>query len=321
MHGGGTFRTVQEAIDSAPNMSDTRYTIYVKQGVYTGQAIVGKEKQNLFLIGDGMDPTVVTGSLNIHEGKETFDSGTLVVEGDGFIAQDMGFFNTAGPEKEQAVAVRVSGDRVVMNRCKMDAYQDTLYVHHHRQFYTNCVITGTIDFIFGNARVVIQSSQIIPRKPRPGQENMITAQSASNDKRSTGIVIQNCTILPSLDLAAANGSVKTYLGRPWGNFSRTVIMESFIGEFIDAKGWHPWKEGWPLDKLYYGEFENCGPGANTSGRVQWDGYHVISDPLEALNFTVAQLIDGDEWLPFVGVDYTSGLMNRTKYSVCNMTQL
>ncbi|CAJ2670065.1 unnamed protein product [Trifolium pratense] len=47
--------------------------------------------------------------------------------GDGFIAQDIGFLNTAGPEKHQAVALFVGSDKSVINRCKIDAFQDTLY--------------------------------------------------------------------------------------------------------------------------------------------------------------------------------------------------
>ncbi|KAI3895160.1 hypothetical protein MKX03_025552 [Papaver bracteatum] len=309
MYGSGTYMTVQEAVESAPNMSHTRYVIYVKKGIYNEQVIVGKHKRNLMFVGDGMDLTIITGSLNVADGMRTFSCGTVLVEGAGFMAQDMGFVNAAGPDKEQAVAIRVSADRTVMNRCKMDAYQDTLYVHSQRQFYKNCVIIGTIDFIFGDAAVVIQSSKIIPRKPLPGQENMITAQSRSDPNQNTGISIQNCTIEPSLDLAAEITLIKTYLGRPWRNYSRTVFLESYIGVFIDPKGWHEWNGDVGIDKLYYGEFSNWGPGANTSGRVDWPGYHVISNPLDAMNFTVASFIQGNEWLDSTGVDYTLGLFN------------
>ncbi|KAI3947939.1 hypothetical protein MKW92_024880 [Papaver armeniacum] len=309
MYGSGTYMTVQEAVESAPNMSHTRYVIYVKKGIYNGQVIVGKHKTNLMFVGDGMDLTIITGSLNAADGMRTFNCGTVVVEGAGFMAQDMAFVNAAGPDKEQAVAIRVSADRTVINRCKMDAYQDTLYVHSQRQFYKNCVIIGTVDFIFGDAAVVIQSSKIIPRKPLSCQENMITAQSRYDPNQNTGISIQNCTIEPSLDLAAEITLIKTYLGRPWRNYSRTVFLESYIGGFIDPKGWHEWNSDVGIDKLYYGEFANWGPGANTSGRVDWPGYHVISNPLDAMNFTVASFIQGDEWLDSTGVDYTLGLFN------------
>ncbi|KAK4706981.1 hypothetical protein R3W88_033453 [Solanum pinnatisectum] len=70
-----------------------------------------------------------------------------VVVGNGFIAQDLQFQNTAGQQKHQAVALRVGEDQSVINRCKIDAFQDTLYTHTLRQFYRDCYITGTVDFI------------------------------------------------------------------------------------------------------------------------------------------------------------------------------
>jgi len=85
------------------------------------------------------------------------------VAGKGFIAKDMGFFNTAGAAKHQAVAFRSGSDLSVLYRCSFDAFQDTLYAHSNRQFYRECDITGTIDFIFGNAAVVLQSCNIQPR--------------------------------------------------------------------------------------------------------------------------------------------------------------
>lgn len=226
---------------------------------------------------------------------------------DGFIAQDIGFQNTAGPQKHQAVALRVGADQSVINRCKIDAYQDTLYAHSLRQFYRDCYVTGTVDYIFGDAAVVLQNCQLVARKPMSGQKNMVTAQGRTDPNSATGTSIQSCKIIPSSDLAPVKGTVKTFLGRPWKQYSRTVVMQSSISDHIDPSGWAPWDGDFALKTLYYGEYMNSGPGAGTSARVKWPGYHVITSAAEASKFTVAQLIQGGQWLKNTGVTYSEGL--------------
>ncbi|KAJ4836635.1 hypothetical protein Tsubulata_005483 [Turnera subulata] len=305
--GSGNFKTVQEAVDSAPDKGKTRYVIHVKQGIYVENVEIGKKKKNVMIVGDGMDSTIITGSLNVADGSTTFRSATLAVTGDGFILQDVGVQNTAGPEKHQAVALRVSADQCVINRCRIDAYQDTLYAHSYRQFYRDCYITGTIDFIFGNAAVVIQNSWIAARKPMEHQKNMVTAQGRIDPNQNTGTSIQCCDIVASTDLEPVQDQFPTYLGRPWKEYSRTVFMQSYLDAHIHPAGWAEWNKDFALNTLYYGEFANRGPGAGVSNRVNWTGYHVITDPNEARQFTVAQMIQGGEWLGATGVSYTEGL--------------
>ena len=108
----------------------------------------------------------------------------------------------------------------------MEGYQDTLMVHSQRQFYRECYIFGTIDFIFGNAAVVFQNCIILPRRPLHGQSNVITAQGRADPFQNTGISIQNSIIQPAADLKPVIRSVTTYLGRPWMKYSRTVILKT-----------------------------------------------------------------------------------------------
>ncbi|KAI3928412.1 hypothetical protein MKW98_024013 [Papaver atlanticum] len=306
--GSGRFKTVQEAVTAAPNNTKTRYVIHIKKGVYKEKVEIGKKKKNLMIVGDGMDATVITGSLNFIDGTSTYNSATVVVQGDGFIAQDVCFQNTAGPEKHQAVAIRVGADQTVFSRCKFDAYQDTLYAHSLRQFYRDCSIMGTVDFIFGNAAMVVQNSKVIARKPMKNQNNMCTAQGRTDPNQNTGTSIQNCNVIASSDLEPVKGSYKTFLGRPWKAYSRTVYMESFLGDLINPAGWAEWNASNPFTKtLYYGEYANRGPGAGTANRVKWPGYHVIKNPAEAEKFTVAELIQGGAWLKSTGVAFTEGL--------------
>ncbi|GMN49836.1 hypothetical protein TIFTF001_018994 [Ficus carica] len=305
--GSGNYKTVKEAVDAVPKNSKNRFVVYVKKGTYKENVELVKNKQNVMLVGDGMDSTIITGSLNVIDGSTTFKSATVAAVGDGFIAQDIWFQNTAGPQKHQAVALRVGADQSVINRCRIDAYQDTLYAHSNRQFYRDCTITGTVDFIFGNAAVVLQNCKLIPRKPMAGQKNMVTAQGRIDPNQNTGTSIQKCEISASADLEPVKASFKTYLGRPWKEYSRTVVMQSTIGDVIDPAGWAEWDKDFALKTLYYGEYANKGPGAGTSKRVNWAGYHVITSPAEAQKFTVAELIQGGSWLASTGVAYTEGL--------------
>ena len=52
---------------------------------------------------------------------------------------------------------------------------------------------------------------------------------------------------------------------------------------------------------------NRGPGSNTSARVSWPGYKVITNSTEADQFTVGNFIQGGEWLNATGVPYYLGL--------------
>ncbi|XP_071724962.1 pectinesterase-like isoform X2 [Rutidosis leptorrhynchoides] len=305
--GSGKYKTVKEAVDAAPVNSKTRYVIYVKKGVYNENFEIAKSKKNLMLVGDGMDLTIITGSLNVVDGSTTFKSATVAAVGDGFMAQDIWFQNTAGPQKHQAVALRVGADQSVFYRCKIDAYQDTLYTHTNRQFYRDCYITGTVDFIFGNAAVVFQNCKIVARKPMSNQNNMVTAQGREDPNQITGTSIQNCDVIASSDLGPVKTSIKTYLGRPWKAYSRTVVMQSNIGDHVDPTGWSIWEGDFALKTLYYGEYMNKGVGAGTSKRVNWPGFKVITDVAEAKKFTVAELIQGGAWLQSTGVAYTEGL--------------
>ncbi|KAJ4829023.1 hypothetical protein Tsubulata_012913, partial [Turnera subulata] len=297
--GSGHFRTVQAAIDAAAKRRyGTRFIIHVKGGVYRENIEVGVNNNNIWLVGDGMRKTIITSSRSVGDGYTTYSSATAGIDGLRFVARGITFSNTAGPMKGQAVALRSASDLSVFYRCAFQGYQDTLFVHSQRQFYRECYIYGTIDFIFGNAAVVFQNCLIYVRKPLKGQANVITAQGRNDPFQNTGISIHNSQILPAPDLKPAVGSVKTYLGRPWMQYSRTVILKSYLGGFISPAGWSEWdKSGFALDTLFYGEYKNYGPGSSTRSRVPWKGFHVITNINVASRFTVDSLIAGQTWLP------------------------
>ncbi|KAI6706619.1 hypothetical protein NL676_009581 [Syzygium grande] len=286
----GNYKTISEALTVASMRSDTtRYVIYIKAGTYEENVAVGSKLENIAFVGDGFGKTIITGCRSFDEGFTTFNSATIAVDGDGFIAQDITFRNTAGAENHQAVALRSSSDLSVFYRCGFEGYQDTLFVHSGRQFYKECDIYGTTDFIFGNAAVVFQNCNIYARNP-PNKVNTITAQGRTDPNQNTGISIHNCKVTADSDLILVQSSVKTYLGRPWQEYSRTVFMMTYLDNLIDLAGWLEWDGDFALNTLYYGEYMNTGPGSSTANRVKWAGYHVIASATEASKFAVGHLI-------------------------------
>ncbi|KAL2345642.1 hypothetical protein Fmac_006927 [Flemingia macrophylla] len=311
--GSGNFTSINDAVGAAPNNTGGSnvngfFVIHVVAGVYEEYVSIPKNKQYLMMVGDGINQTIITGNRSVVDGWTTFNSATFAVVAQGFVAINITFRNTAGAAKHQAVAVRSGADLSAFYNCSFEGYQDTLYTHSLRQFYRNCDIYGTVDFIFGNAAVVLQECNIQARVPLENQFNAITAQGRTDINQNTGTVIHNCSIGAASDLATSNGTTKkTYLGRPWKQYSRTVYMQSFMDSLIDPSGWAAWSGDFALDTLYYAEFDNNGPGSNTTDRVTWPGYHLINAS-DAVNFTVDNFILGSAWLPATGVPFLPDLL-------------
>ncbi|RCV29029.1 hypothetical protein SETIT_5G450500v2 [Setaria italica] len=309
--GSGNYTTVAASIAAAPANSDKRHVIRIKRGVYKEFVVVGQEKRNVVLVGDGMDATVISGSRCCADGYDTPRTAVLSVQGNGFIARDLCIENTAGPRKEngQAVALLSQSDQSVLYKCALRGYQDTLWCARpsSKQLYRECTISGTVDFIFGDAAAVFQSCTLLARLPILGQENTITAQGRVRAGDAGGFCLQSCTVAADEDLAARGAVVQTYLGRPWKPFSRVVFMQGTISDVVDPRGWLPWERQVPPDTLYYGEYGNEGPGAAVGGRVNWRGVHSNLDASEACSYTVERFIKGNDWLPSTGVEYKPGL--------------
>ncbi|XP_004229041.2 pectinesterase/pectinesterase inhibitor-like [Solanum lycopersicum] len=307
--GSGQFNTIAAALAAYPKNLKGRYTIYVKAGIYDEYITVTKDQVNIFMYGDGPRKTIITGHKSALAGVSTYQSASFSAIGNGFIGKSMGFQNTAGPEGHQAVALRVQSDMSAFYNCRMDGYQDTLYVQTHRQFYRNCVVSGTVDFIFGDSSAILQNCLIIARKPMEKQQNTVTAQGRTNIRATTGLVIQNCRIVPEQLLEPLRFKIPTFLGRPWKMYARTVVMESTLADFIQPAGWMPWDGNFALDTCVYAEYANRGPGANTNNRVKWKGFKVITDRNEALQYTTTPFIQGNQWLQSTGAPHFLGLKN------------
>jgi pectinesterase len=288
--GSGQFTSVQAAISAAPMHTDParpRWVILVKPGTYRERIYVQRERGWIHVIGEDAATTTLTYDLHANlpgpDGKpiSTFRTPTLQIDGDGMIWENLTIANSAGAVG-QALALRVDGDRVVFRRCRFVGWQDTVLVNRGRQYFADCSIEGQVDFIFGGATAYFDRCRI-----HCVGDGYITAASTPKDT-PYGFVFSHCTI------TGAPG-VKTYLGRPWRDFAKTVFLHTTMSDVVRPEGWHNWDKRRAEQTIFYGEFGSTGPGATSAARVPWA--KALTDEDAAL-YTPAGVLGGvDRWDP------------------------
>jgi pectinesterase len=285
--GSGNFKTVQEAINAVPDIRKNRTTIFIKNGLYKEKLVLPPTKTNVTFIGESVDKTILTyddfaQKKNIFgENIGTSGSTSFFIYGDGFTAENITFENSSGPVG-QAVAARIDGDQIIFKNCKFLGFQDTLYPHGEksRQYYRNCYIEGTVDFIFGWSTAVFDSCTIFCK-----QGGYVTAAS-TNPETKYGFVFLSCKITGE----APNNSY--YLGRPWRPYAKVVFINCSLGNMIKPEGWHNWDKVENEKTAYYAEYKNYGLGFQPSSRVQWS--HQLNNE-EVKEYTLEKIF-GD-WNP------------------------
>ena len=97
-----------------------------------------------------------------------------------FYVENITFENTSGPVG-QAVACFVSADRAYFKNCRFLGFQDTLYTYGKgvRQYYEDCYIEGTVDFIFGWSTAVFNRCHIHSKR-----DGYVTAPSTDEDRNT-----------------------------------------------------------------------------------------------------------------------------------------
>lgn len=287
--GSGNFITVQEAINSLPDLKQNETRIYIKNGVYKEKLEVPLNKNNITLIGEDKVKTILTyddyASKKNEKGLGLGTSGSysFAIGGDSFKAVNITFENSSGPVG-QAVAVRIDGDKVIFDNCNFLGFQDTIYTRADtsRQFYKNCYIEGGTDFIFGASTAVFEGCEIFSKLGG----YYITAASTTL-KKSNGYVFINCKLTGN----AAKGSV--YLGRPWRNDAKTVFIKCEMGEHINPLGWSNWNKPDAEATTFYAEYKCSGKGSDMSSRVKWA--HTLTDEQFSSDYTIDKLLNG--WIP------------------------
>ena len=257
--GTGNFRTLQEAIESARAFMDYTVTIYVKNGVYKEKVIVPSWVENIDIIGEDRDKTIITYDDHANINKMgTFRTYTVKVEGSDITFKNLTVENNAA-QLGQAVALHTEGDRLKFINCRILGNQDTIYTgaKFTRLYFKDCYIDGTTDFIFGPSTALFEDCIIHSKR-----NSYVTAASTPKEAKY-GYVFKHCK------LTAEPGVDKVYLGRPWRPYAYTLFIECELGKHIVPAGWHNWGKQSNEETARYMEYKNTGEGANVSERVAW----------------------------------------------------
>ena len=257
--GSGDYKYIQDAIDAMRVYPLAPITLYIKNGIYNEKIELPAPNTDVVFIGESVDKTIITFNDYSGRGKlTTFTSYTAKISGNRFRAENITFVNTAGPVG-QAVALYVDADKAVFKNCKFLGNQDTIFAAGEvsRQYFVDCYIEGTTDFIFGPSTAVFQSCTI-----RAKSNSFITAASTTPGKRH-GYVFLDCKII------ADSSVTKLYLGRPWRAAAKTAFIRCQLPKQLAPEGWNNWGNAENEKTATYVEYKNTGEGAATKGRVAW----------------------------------------------------
>lgn len=321
LDGSGQFKTVQEAVDSAP---EGNVRIEIKPGVYWGLVSVkadgvelrgeGKVPQDTVLLYDNSAGTPGPDARQLGTGR----SATVMVTGDNFFAGNLTMANNfewlhgRTNEGAQAVALHVTGDREVFRNVRLLGYQDTLYADSRlchappaalagspggpaqaadttpcraaRQYFDHCYIAGHVDFIFGDAKAVFDHCEI---HAMAHSMATLTAQSRVRPAEDSGYLFLDCTV------TAEPGAQDLLLGRPWRDYSTVIFINTDFKAPLDPKGWLEW--GGRLKTSDYAEYGSTGQAGDVTERIAPSHQLTQSD---LADYTVkAWLAGSDGWDP------------------------
>ncbi|GHT58270.1 pectinesterase [Bacteroidia bacterium] len=283
-NGRGNFRTIQEAIESIrafdPNGT---VTVFIRNGVYKEKLVLPTHVCRVHFIGESRDKTIITYDDHANIDKMgTFRTYTFLIRGNDITLENLTVENSA-EQLGQAVALHLEGDRIIIRNCRISGNQDTIYAGREncRQYFENCHIEGTTDFIFGPSTCWFEKCQILCKR-----NSYITAASTP-ENIAYGYIFNQCDISLSEDVTSV------YLGRPWRPYAMTLFMNCRLPEGINPQGWDNWRNPENEKTARYMEYNNSGPGAAAAQRVKWAK---IPTAKQAAVYTLENVMKGcDGW--------------------------
>lgn len=296
-----TYNSITSALDAANALrlkdNTTPIVINIAPGIYKEKLVITTPYLTLKGTSDDASDTILTYddcALAIHsDGVKygTFRSYSVFIDADNVSFENLTIENSSGSGAKvgQAVALYADGDCLFFENCRLLGHQDTLFTaplppsayetngfrgpkefaprRDGRHFYKSCYICGDVDFIFGSASAYFEDCEIFSLKRDSKICGYVTAPSTPEGKRF-GYIFNNCCFTSDCPPDSV------YLGRPWRDFAKVVIMNSFMDGHIRKEGWHDWNKPHAHDTTFFAEYNNYGPGADTSERASFA--HILS---------------------------------------------
>ena len=267
--GTGDYSTLSDALEACRAFMDYTVKIYIKRGIYKEKVIVPSCLENIEIIGEDAENTVITWDdhanlMMIFDGSKlatkigTFRTYTMKIEGSHITLRNLTVENNA-PRLGQAVALHTEGDCLRFIGCRFLGNQDTVYTGaaRTRLYFLDCYIEGTVDFIFGPSTAWFERCRIHSKA-----DSYVTAASTPADV-PYGYVFDHCT------LTADDGVTAVCLGRPWRPYASTVYMNCEFGGHILDQGWDNWRNRENEATARYAEFGNTRGGKPFASTAAW----------------------------------------------------
>ncbi|KAH8651250.1 pectin lyase fold/virulence factor [Xylariales sp. PMI_506] len=264
-YSGTSYPTMSEGVAALNTTTTANQFIFVYPGSYVEQTYIPPLSGNLTIQGYTCDSRSYEGNTatltyNLALINTTSDdkTATLRLWTKNVKLYNIDIANTFGHISSNGQNLAISA--YVANQgfygCKFLSYQDTILAETGTQLYVKCLVQGAVDFIFGQTALAWFDRCDI----RTINAGCVTASGRSADTNPSWYVLNRCNVDRNPNYTVADGA--NYLGRPWGDYARVVVQESYLGSIINAAGWSQWSTSDPnIDNVYFGEYNNYGPGS------------------------------------------------------------
>lgn len=285
-----TFSSISEAILRIPEHNCSEVTIRVAPGIFREKVTLNRP--HVHLLGESARDCVITfgdyAKAAMPDGgkRGTFRSYTMLVDADDVTLENLTIENDAAPRERvgQAIALYADGDRLTVKNCRLLGHQDTLFTgplppepiepgsfagpkefaprRVGRQYYKDCYICGDIDFIFGSATAYFEGCELASILWNDASPVQGYATAASTPEGMPyGYVFHGCRFTYVHENGTGRAMPCVYLGRPWRDYAKTVLIDCCLGEHVHPDGFHDWDKPIARKNCFYAEYKSHGPGA------------------------------------------------------------